>query len=92
MAQRVSSIRNVRIWVYKNPHAIYDHGRDSPKINLFCAVSSSIVFCTFFFADKTVTGFACLDMLKIYLMPILKETMPECFIFQQDGVPCHFHK
>lgn len=24
-------------------------------------------------------------------MPILKETLPECFIVQQDGTPCHFH-
>ncbi|GBN90575.1 hypothetical protein AVEN_149230-1 [Araneus ventricosus] len=30
-------------------------------------------------------------MLQIYMMPILKETMHEGFVFQQNGAPCHFH-
>ncbi|GBM38285.1 hypothetical protein AVEN_17728-1 [Araneus ventricosus] len=91
MTQRVSSIRIVRIWGSKNPHAIYEHERNNPKVNVFCVVSSSNVFGPFFFAEKTVTGVVYLDMLQIYLMPILKEGMLEDLIFQQDGAPCHFH-
>ncbi|GBL81597.1 hypothetical protein AVEN_93395-1 [Araneus ventricosus] len=91
MAQRVSSFRNVRIWGSENSHAIYGHEKDNPEVNVFCAVSSSNVFDPFFFAEKSVTGFVYLVMLQIYLMPTLKERMPEGFIFQQDGAPCHFH-
>ncbi|GBM38287.1 hypothetical protein AVEN_17730-1 [Araneus ventricosus] len=91
MTQRVSSIRNHRIWRSENPHAIYEHERDSPKVNVFCVVSSSNLFGPFFFIEKTVIGFVYLDMLQIYLMPIPKERMHEGFIFQQDGAPCHFH-
>ncbi|GBN22938.1 hypothetical protein AVEN_273589-1 [Araneus ventricosus] len=40
---------------------------------------------------KKLTGFVYLDMFQIYLMPILKETMPEGTIFLKDGVPCNFH-
>ncbi|GBL84624.1 hypothetical protein AVEN_191085-1 [Araneus ventricosus] len=89
MAQRLSSNCNVRLWRSEIPHAIYEHERDSSTVNLFCAVSSSNMFGPFFFAEKTVTGFVYLDMLQIYLMAILKVTMPDN-IFQQDGAPCHF--
>ncbi|GBN63354.1 hypothetical protein AVEN_236727-1 [Araneus ventricosus] len=91
MVQHVSSIRNVRIQESENPHVIYEHEKDSPKVNVFCAVSSSNVFGPFFFAEKIITGFVYLDILQIYLMPILKDRMPEGFIFQQDGAPSHFH-
>ncbi|GBM38279.1 hypothetical protein AVEN_17724-1 [Araneus ventricosus] len=91
MTQRVSYFRNVRIWGSYNPHAIYEHERDSPKVNVFRVVSSSNVFGPFVFAEKTVTGFIYLDMLQIYLMPILKERMHESLIWQQNGAPCHFH-
>ena len=33
------SHHNVSIWGHENPHAIVQHERDSPKINVFCAVS-----------------------------------------------------
>ncbi|GBN61486.1 hypothetical protein AVEN_145772-1 [Araneus ventricosus] len=91
MAQRVSSIRNVKIWGSENPHAIYEDGKDSLKVNVLCALSSSNVFGPFFFAEKTVSRFVYLDMLQVYLMPILKERMPQGFSFQQNGAPCHLY-
>ena len=30
---------NVRIWGTEQPHAHIQHQRDSPKVNVFCAVS-----------------------------------------------------
>ena len=81
---------NVRIWGTENPHATMEHVRDSPKVNLFWAVSSCQVYGPFFFAEPTVTGISYLDMLQLWLMPQLQENS-EVFIFQQDGAPPHFH-
>jgi hypothetical protein len=40
---------NVRIWALEQPHATVVHQRYSPKINVFCAISSKKVYCPFFF-------------------------------------------
>jgi hypothetical protein len=44
----------------------------------------------FFFAERTISGFINLDMLENYLIPQLQD-MEGQVIFQQDGVPPHFH-
>ena len=75
--------RNVRIWGSEKPHAYMEHQRDSPKVNVFCAISSQKVYGPFFFAEETVTGTKYLDMLQPCLMPQL-QNIP-IFIFQQDG-------
>ena len=36
--------------------------RDSPKVNVFCAISRRLVFDPFFFAEDTVTGKVYLEM------------------------------
>ena len=56
---------NVRIWGTENPHAPMEHVHDSPKGNVFCAVSSCKVYGPFFFAKPTVTGINYLDMLQL---------------------------
>lgn len=81
---------NVRIWAAETPHAFEEHERDSPKCNVFCAVSKSKVYGPFFFAEKTVTGIAYLDMLEHWLFPQLEEDL-EDLVFQQDGAPPHWH-
>jgi hypothetical protein len=50
------NVHNVRIWGTEQPHAQIEHQRDSPKINVFCAVSREKVHGPFFFPDATVTG------------------------------------
>lgn len=55
---------NVRIRGMQNPHATSQHERDSPKINVFCALSCTKVYDHFLFAKSTVTGITYLDMLK----------------------------
>jgi len=81
--------RNVRIWGSENPHAYVEHQRVSPKVNVFCAISSQKVYDPFFFAEETVPGMTYLDMLQLWLMEQLQNI--STFIFQQGGTPAHFH-
>jgi hypothetical protein len=55
--------QNVRIWGAENPRGTVDHVQDSPKVNVFCAMSCKKVYGPFFFQEKTVTGASYLDML-----------------------------
>jgi hypothetical protein len=80
---------DVRIWGKENPPATVQHIRVSPKFNVFCAISSRKVYGPFFFAEKSVNGFAYLDMLQLCLLPQLQDS--DSFILQQDGAPPHFH-
>lgn len=82
---------NLRIWGTEKPHETIQHERDSPKVNVFCAISKKSVYGPFFFAENTVQGPAYLDMLEAWLFPQLKEAM-NGFIFQQDGAPPHWHR
>jgi hypothetical protein len=81
---------NVHSWGMENPRATVQHIRDSPRVNVFCAISSRKVYRPFFFAGKSVNGFAYLDMLQLWLLPQLQEDSDN-FILQQDGAPPHFH-
>jgi hypothetical protein len=47
---------NVHICGTEQPHAQIEHQCDSPKLNVFCAVSREKVYGPFFFAEATVTG------------------------------------
>ena len=81
---------NVRIWGTEPPHQIVEHTRDSPKVNVFCAVSQDKVYGPFFFEGRTVTGRSYLEMLQVWLFPLLNADSDD-FIFQQDGAPPHWH-
>jgi len=48
--------QNVRIWGTEKPHRIVENERDSPKTNVFCAISTSKVYGPYFFPDRTVNG------------------------------------
>jgi hypothetical protein len=45
-----------------------EHQCDSPKVNVFCAVSCEKVHGPFFLAEETVTGDSFLDMLESWLL------------------------
>jgi hypothetical protein len=77
---------NIRKWGSENPHAYVEHQRDSPKVNVFCAVSSQKVYGPFFFAEDTVTG-----MTYLVMLPQLQNIPTFMFIFQHDRSPAHFH-
>jgi hypothetical protein len=70
----------VHILGTENPYATAEHVRDSPKVNVFCSVSSCKVCgpLLFFFlgggvAEPTVTGINYLDVLRLWLIPQLQE-------------------
>jgi len=65
------NVHNVRTWGTEQPHAQIEHQRDSPKVNLFCAVSREKEHGQFFFTEPTVTGDSFLDMLENWLLPHL---------------------
>ncbi|PNF28132.1 hypothetical protein B7P43_G07583 [Cryptotermes secundus] len=81
---------NVHIWGTEHPHETVEHERDSPKVNVFCAVSQKKVYGPFFFEGKTVTGQTYLDMLQNWLFTSLQADSHD-FIFQQDGALPHWH-
>ena len=73
----------------KNPHTTIEHERDSPKVNVFCAISKNHVHSPFFF-EGNVTGDVCLQMLQNWLMDDLTANEHEDFIYQQDDAPPHW--
>ena len=79
---------NVRIWGEENPHATIEHERDSPKMNVFCAISKNHVHGPFFF-EGNVTGDVYLQMVQNWLMDELIANEHEDFIYQQNGAPPH---
>ena len=54
--------QNVPVRGKENPRATTEHERDSPKVNVFCAISKNHVHGPFFF-EENVTGDAYLQML-----------------------------
>ncbi|GBN58362.1 hypothetical protein AVEN_71239-1 [Araneus ventricosus] len=60
---------NWRISGSENPHALQEVERNSPKINVWCALSSDTVIGPFLFAETSVTTNIYLDQMKIYAIP-----------------------
>jgi hypothetical protein len=46
---------NCRVWGTQNPRDFMEYERDSPKVNVFCPLSSRKLYGPFFFAEMTVT-------------------------------------
>ncbi|GBM49557.1 hypothetical protein AVEN_1888-1 [Araneus ventricosus] len=75
---------NWRLWGSENPHEVQEVERNSPKINVWCALSHDTVIGPFFFAETSVTANIYLDMLQIYAIPQMQHLQPSD-IFQQDA-------
>jgi len=73
-----------------NPLTIIEDKRDSPKVNVFCAISKTKVYGPFFFNENTVNGRSYLEMLQTWLFLQLNNDSDNQ-IFQQDGAPPHWH-
>jgi len=72
---------SVRIWGLQNPQEALERERDSPKVNVFCALTQKKrAYGPFFFAENTVTGVTYLAMLQNWLLPQMSEDS-EDFIF-----------
>ena len=53
--------------------AIIELVRDSPNVNVFCAISKIKLYRSFFFVERTITGRTYLDMPENWLMPQMNE-------------------
>ncbi|GFW89913.1 uncharacterized protein TNCV_4196011 [Trichonephila clavipes] len=80
---------NVLIWSLENSHEELESQRESPKLNVFSAISWRKVYGLFVFGEPTISAY--LDALQLWLFPQLKEIKPDNFIWQQDGAPPHWH-
>ncbi|KAJ4449634.1 hypothetical protein ANN_01038 [Periplaneta americana] len=77
---------NCRVWGEENPRVVMEYERDSPKVNVRCALTCDPVIGPFFFVESTVTGTTYLDMLENYAVPQIQDE----FFFRQDGAPPHY--
>jgi hypothetical protein len=77
---------DVSIWGTENPRELVQYVLDSPKVNVFCAVSCTKVYGPFFPHENTATGITYLDMVSEWLLPQMQQDS-ENFIFIQDGAP-----
>lgn len=83
---------NCRIWGDENPHELYEHERDSPKVSVWCGMSRNRIYGPFFFDERTVNGVSYLNMLRNFFVPQLQQVpgLIRRANFQQDGAPPHF--
>jgi hypothetical protein len=77
---------NCRIWGSENPCEVMEHERNTPKLNVWCALTSDSVIGPFFFKEATVTGTLYLNMLQNYAIT----QIPQGYFFQQDEAPPHY--
>ncbi|XP_021938078.1 uncharacterized protein LOC110838797 [Zootermopsis nevadensis] len=76
-----------RIWGSENPRAFLEFVRESPKVNVFCAISKDKVYGPFFFMEKTIAGIVYLDMFQQILIPQLDEDDQEGRIHFTPSLP-----
>ncbi|CAF3832996.1 unnamed protein product [Rotaria magnacalcarata] len=82
---------NIRYWCENNPHVSVETVMNSPKLNVWCAMSKNQIIGSFFFDDDTVNGQNYLSIPKEFFVPEIRKLhrIPS-IIFQQDGAPPHF--
>jgi len=84
---------NCRIWAASNPFVTVEAAMNSPKINVWCAMSNNQIIGPYFFEEDTINHQNYLNLLENYFYPILqKKRLHKKIIFQQDGAPAHFSK
>lgn len=82
-----ASRHNVRT---EPPHVVIEHERDSPEVNVFCAISCTRIFGPFFFVENTMTETGS-ERADGSNFPIATGRIRD-FILQQDGALPHFHR
>jgi len=56
-------------WAWHNPKTSVGLEQDSPKLNVFCVLSSQTVYRQFVYVETTIKGVIDLDMLENWLWP-----------------------
>jgi hypothetical protein len=77
---------NCGVWGSELPHKIFEHQRDTPKVNVWCGMVKDCNTGTFFFLEATVTSHSYQALLEQYAVPQL----PNDAWLQRDGIPPHF--
>ena len=81
--------QNVRVWGTQRPDVVYESPQSTESPIVWCALSKTEIFGTYFFQDGTVTRERYKRMLRYYLFPKLND-YPHDMLFQQDGAPSHY--
>ena len=83
--------QNYRIWGLEKPTEVDQFERNSPKVNVWCAISSNCIVGPYFFEEATVTAQNYLNMLTTYFHPVLvRKRIVRRIIFQQDVATTHY--
>jgi hypothetical protein len=80
---------NCAIWVSEPPREQLEHVRDSPKVNVRCALTYERVICPFFSDEDIITSSSFLDVLGNYALPQINNNSSS-LIVQLDGASVHF--
>jgi hypothetical protein len=75
---------HVRIWGSENLRVFLEDVRDSPKMNVFCALSRGRAYGPFFSTETPITGIVYLDMLQQFIAQLDEYDQEGCIHFQQD--------
>jgi hypothetical protein len=59
----------------ERPPNFIEHERDSPKINMWCALTRDRAIGPYFFAERIVTSHNYLDMLELFAVPQIDDKM-----------------
>lgn len=86
--------QNFRYWAAENPLKIHQRPLHSPKVTVWCALSSVGIVGPYFFEEGgvtvTVTSNRYCEMLENFLRPKIEEyENNDVFWFQQDGATAH---
>jgi hypothetical protein len=81
---RKVNFHNIQVWGMEQPWRVIKHERDSPKVNVFCAILKTKIYGPFFFSERTIRGFSYLDVLQSWLFPQLEQDEADT-ILQKDG-------
>lgn len=87
--------QNFRYWAAENPRNLHQRPLHSPKVTVWCAVSSIGIIGPYFFesedATVTVNAVRYCEMLENFFFPKMEEygEEMEAFWFQQDGATAH---
>ncbi|GFV44791.1 uncharacterized protein TNCV_563421 [Trichonephila clavipes] len=72
-----------------SPYFVVEAYLGPPKRSPLTTICRWKVYVPFVFGNLTVSGSAYLDTLQLWLLPHLKESEPDTFIWQQDGAQWH---
>ena len=85
--------QNMRYWADTNPRELHQRPLHSPKVTVWCAISSAGIIGPWFFEENevavTVNSDRYLNMLQEFFFPRLDELDLGDIWFQQDGATAH---